>query len=204
MVRLPKSKVSSLQNRLNRNPQFTDKTIQRPYTPTRVVEHEHASEEVPVFYVGQMDAATAYAMDHKGGVIIRFCDPGSADMTYRNAKAVLKIEREATFDTRSKRKAVEEDAEKIKAFLSGLDEVPHIHVHCKYGEQRSVGFVNGISAMSGPWVPFVHFFKVPNGVKSIRYSTANKGSGDLICQHLGYEVVDFMSDKFGKLTETPL
>ncbi len=197
MVKLAKSKVSKIQNRLNKNPAFTEKRIDRPYAQLE----EKVIGKTDTFYVAQMDAATASVLDHNGGIVIRFCDPGSMDLSYRNAQAVLKIEQEFNPDERYRRDS-DEVVELITNFLKEHPAAKHIHIHCKYGEQRSVGFVNGLSSGVAPWVKFHHFYKTPDGVRSKPYHLANMGSGSNYHMRVGMQVASIAPlQSFGSLSE---
>ena len=166
MVKLPKSKVSKLQNRLNRNLQFTDAIIARPSIPSKVVEVNATSQRARLrpessalssmermkkimegndFYVAQMDEPTAAKIDHRGALIIRFCDPGDHDLNYKNAGGVHRVNM-TLYDHETATKEVRiEEAKKLVKFLSEHGDANTLHIHCKYGEQRSRGFARELA-----------------------------------------------------------
>lgn len=165
MVKLPKSKVSKLQKRLNTNPAFMYAPVSRPEQlsawskgpaerPLSQRAGLHPSQPIlstqermknimasNEFYVAQMDEATAREIDHRGALIIRFCDPGEYDLKYNNAGPVYRVNMTLyDFETATK-EALKAEAEKLIDFIQANGDANTLHIHCKYGEQRSRGFV---------------------------------------------------------------
>lgn len=200
MVKLAKTKISKIQHRLNKNPSFTNQLIERPFASAEV----NSLVQLKKFYVAQMDAATAHSLDHNGAIIVRFCDPGSMDMSYRNAKAVLKIEQ--AFEERARLgKDGDELVKRVVDFFKEHEDAPHIHIHCKYGEQRSVGFINGLKCSLPFSVKSYHFFKTPDGVRSQAHHLANMGNGSHYHWQLGREVGELaLPESFKAFSEEKL
>lgn len=166
MVKLPKSKVTKLQKRLNKNPAFTYAPIARPAAiaefaagPDRSQRARLRTESVMVssqermkgiqestdFYVAQMDEATAKEIDHRGAMIIRFCDPGEGDLAYTNAGAVHRINMTLYDFEQASREILTQEAKQLIDFIQANGDAGTLHIHCKYGEQRSRGFVRELA-----------------------------------------------------------
>lgn len=192
-------KISKLQMRLNKDPRFTARKIDRPGGPARPVAEIPLSGRMPKIttvayvmkrntrYIAKMSAAVAYAIDHTGAAVIRFKNTeNNPSLTYRGGPAVLEIA--ASMDDLLEMSSADMGllAKRISDFITE-NHSKNLHVHCKYGEQRSLGFVKGLLVVAGHQFKDYSFSFECEGGTLVAKDLAGQ-EGMLEAQRLGYLV----------------